>query len=98
MLTVAIPSEKQNLRAAIAECRLQRKTLGSVRNGGPTARALCDHVADHFGLDPDLLLDAYLADVDRRLKIKNHRHAIADVYDSLGTKKVRGALGGVYWE
>jgi hypothetical protein len=51
---------------------------------------------EHKEYDPDI-------DVDRKKELRNkrareNRHAREDAYHSAGLKKVKGALGGTYWE
>jgi hypothetical protein len=43
----------------------------------------------------DDILDA---DAKKKRRARSNRRAVADAYDSLGMKKVRGALGGTYYE
>lgn len=103
MLNVRVPRPHlSKMKAAIAECRERREILGGVKAGGPCLRSLCAPVAERFGVDIFALMDAYLRDTNRRYQAKFLRRARCqsrkDIYESLGMKKVRGALGGTYYE
>jgi hypothetical protein len=59
----------------------------------------CGRLLDYHGseCDPDDVR-RYKASVRRRIKARAQRRAMRDAADSVGVKKVRGNLGGTFYE
>jgi hypothetical protein len=76
-----------------ANCDLQFAHRQFDRTGEPCIVANC-----HFCEEGDLSGPFCTCDYEKRRKVSEARKAVSEAYASCGMVRVRGSLGGTYWE